>query len=83
LIESLACVRYDQSVSNNTESFIMNTIAIKNMSTIKRIQAMEAIWDSLIYDQSDIKSPEWHIEVLMEREGKIKDNQVEVVSIKD
>jgi hypothetical protein len=38
----------------------MNTIEIRKMSTIERLQAMEAIWDSLLYEESEIESPEWH-----------------------
>jgi hypothetical protein len=38
----------------------MNTLEIKKMSKIERLQAMEALWDSLIDDESEIESPEWH-----------------------
>jgi Putative addiction module component. len=38
---------------------------LDQMSTIHRIQMMEAIWDSLLYDKSDIESPDWHKTFLM------------------
>ena len=44
----------------------MNTIEIRKMSTIERLQAMEAIWDSLLYEESEIESPEWHRDILEE-----------------
>lgn len=58
-------------------------IEIKNMSTIERLKTMEAIWDSLLYDGSEIDSPEWHNRVLAERKKKIKDGSAEFISIKD
>jgi len=42
----------------------MNTSEIKKMSTIERLQTMEAIWDTLLYDEIEIESPEWHRDVL-------------------
>ena len=35
----------------------MNTIEITNMSLVEKMQAMDAIWDSLIHDYLDVKSP--------------------------
>ncbi len=35
----------------------MNTIEITNMSLVEKVQAMDAIWDSLIHDNLDVKSP--------------------------
>ncbi len=45
----------------------MNTIEIKQMNTIERLQIMEAIWDSLLYDESEIEAPEWHRSTLSEK----------------
>ena len=38
----------------------MNIQEIKKMSKIERLQAMEALWDSLIDEEAEIESPEWH-----------------------
>jgi hypothetical protein len=59
----------------------MNTIEIKKMSTIERLKTMEAIWDSLLYDESNIESPEWHENVLAERKLKIENGEAEFISI--
>jgi len=61
----------------------MNTIEIKKMSTIERLQTMEAIWDSLIADSSDIALPEWHKDILSERKSKIEKGNAEFISIKE
>lgn len=54
---------------------------LNQMSTVHRIQMMETIWDSLLYDQSDIKSPNWHKNILADRKKKIKDGTAEFISI--
>ncbi len=58
-------------------------IEIKNMSTSERLQTMEFIWDSLIYDDSKIDSPDWHKTILTERKKKIESGTAEFISIKD
>jgi len=59
----------------------MNTLEIKKMSTIERLQAMEALWESLIDEESEVESPEWHREVLEERKKRIETGEAEFISI--
>ena len=59
----------------------MNTIEIASMSTIERLQTMEAIWDSLIHENSEIDSPEWHRDILSTRKLNIKEGKAEFISI--
>ena len=54
---------------------------LDQMSTIHRIQMMEAIWDSLLYDKSDIESPDWHKNILDDRIRKIEEGTAEFISI--
>ncbi len=60
----------------------MNSIEIKKMSVIERLQAMEAIWDSLLHEEPEIESPEWHKNILEERKRKIEDGKAEFISLK-
>ena len=55
----------------------------KNMSTIDRLKTMESLWDSLIEDENDISSPDWHRDVLADRKLKIENGEAEFISIKD
>lgn len=56
----------------------MNIHEIEKMSTTERLQTMEALWDSLLQDESVIKTPEWHEDILKERMLKIENgNAVE------
>jgi len=59
----------------------MNTLEIKKMSRIERLQALEALWDSLIDEESEIKSPEWHRDILEERKRKIETGEAEFISL--
>lgn len=59
----------------------MNTQEIKKMSRIERLQAMEALWDSLLDEESEMESPEWHRDVLEERKGKIETGKAEFISL--
>ncbi len=61
----------------------MSTTEIKEMSTIERLQTMEAIWDSLLHDVAEMESPEWHREILIERKRKIEEGKAEFTSIKE
>ena len=61
----------------------MDTIEIKKMSVVERLQAMEALWDSLLDEESDIESPEWHREILEERKRKIENGKTEFISLEE
>ena len=58
----------------------MNIDTIKKMSTIERLEAMEAIWDYLLYEDG-VKTPDWHKDILEERKAKIKNGKAKFVSI--
>ena len=59
----------------------MNIQEIKKMSRIERLQAMEAIWDSLIDEEFEIESPDWHRDILEERKRKIDTGEAEFISL--
>ena len=59
----------------------MTDIEISKMSKIERLQTMEAIWDSLIHEASEIESPEWHQDILSNRKGKIEEGKAEFISV--
>lgn len=59
----------------------MNIQEIKKMSRVERLQAMEALWDSLIDEESEIESPEWHRDVLEERRRKIQTGKAVFISL--
>jgi putative addiction module component (TIGR02574 family) len=61
----------------------MRVADIKKMSTAERLQTMEAIWDSLLYENEDIESPEWHNKIIEKRIAKIKSGKAKFISLSD
>jgi putative addiction module component (TIGR02574 family) len=59
----------------------MDLQEIKKMSRIERIRTMEALWDSLQDEETDIESPEWHLDILKERKRKIESGEAQFISI--
>jgi len=60
---------------------MMNASDIKKMSRTERLAALEALWDSLLDEESQIESPQWHRDVLEERRKKIENGQAEFISL--
>ena len=48
------------------------TLPLKEMSIQDKISTMESIWEDLCRNAGDIASPEWHKDVLNERENNLK-----------
>ena len=61
----------------------MDTIEIKKMSVVERLQAMEALWDSLLNEESEIESPEWHRDIIEERKRNIENGKAKFISLKE
>lgn len=61
----------------------INTLEIEKMSTIDRLQAMEALWDSFMGKKSEIDSPEWHRNILDERKRKIENGKAKFISLEE
>lgn len=59
----------------------MNIVEIRKMSAVERFQTMEAIWDSFLYEDVIIDSPEWHRDILGERKRKIETGKAEFIPI--
>lgn len=59
----------------------MNTLEIEKMSRIERLQAMELLWDSLVHEEPEIESPEWHRDVLEKRKRRIGTGKSEFISL--
>lgn len=59
----------------------MNTSDIKKMSRSERLAAIEALWDSLLDEEAEIESPDWHRDVLEQRRSWIESGQAEFISL--
>ena len=59
----------------------MDTQDIKKMSASERIKAMEALWDSLIYEDGEIETPQWHKDILEHRKDRINSGKAKFISL--
>ncbi len=59
----------------------MKASDINNMSIAERLQTMEEIWDSLLHEDTEIESPDWHNDVLNERRKAIEDGNAKLISL--
>jgi len=48
-------------------------IQLDRMSVAEKVQLLESVWQSLCARPCDVKSPEWHREVLEERRRRLED----------
>ena len=55
------------------------TIELEKMSIEEKMQTMEMIWDDLCHGSGKIKSPDWHKEVLADREQALIDKTDEFI----
>ncbi|MFH0728054.1 MAG: addiction module protein [Pseudomonadota bacterium] len=59
----------------------MKIADFKNMSATKRLQLMEALWDSFLYEDGKIESPKWHEKILEERKINIANGNAKFISL--
>ena len=47
------------------------TLPLSDMTVAEKLQLMETLWEDLSRDAGAFESPEWHLDVLEERERRI------------
>lgn len=53
-------------------------IQLDRMSVAEKVQLLESVWQSLCARPCDVKSPEWHREVLEERRRRLEDGRATI-----
>lgn len=53
---------------------------IDTLSVSEKVRLLESVWDSLCSKSGDVRSPEWHREVLETRKRRLEDGRATVVS---
>ena len=61
----------------------MNMQDLKKLSKVDRLQAMEVIWDSLLNEDDDLASPDWHQNILEERKAKVANGTAKFISLSE
>jgi len=54
-------------------------INFEQMNVSEKLRIMELLWDDLCRTESDIPSPQWHENVLIERENMVRDGSDEFI----
>ena len=62
------------------EGFISIEIPLETLSVSEKIRLPESVWDSLCSKSGDVRSPEWHREVLETRKRRLEDGRATVSS---
>jgi putative addiction module component (TIGR02574 family) len=52
-----------------------STLQIEGMTVQEKLQAMEALWESLRQNEADIPVPQWHKDILDARERDVKEGR--------
>lgn len=55
------------------------TLPLKEMTLEEKLQTMEALWQDLSSNAENMDSPEWHREVLKERQQQIESGQAKFI----
>lgn len=54
-------------------------LPLDEMTVAEKLQLMEAIWDDLTRHDEAVESPEWHRDVLAERERRIESGEARFI----
>jgi len=56
---------------------------LKDMTTGEKLQAMELLWDDICRNVSNLSSPAWHEDILIEREKRVKEGKEKFLDWKE
>ncbi len=56
------------------------TLPLKEMSLHEKLMAIETIWDDISHSAAKLPSPDWHEDVLKERERNIKSGSDKLIN---
>ena len=63
--------------------FMLAVLPLEEMSLAEKFLTIEMVWDDIVHNSPDFKSPAWHEEILREREAKIKSGEDKLIDWKD
>jgi len=60
---------------------MIDSSQIERMSVTERLQAMDQLWDSLTRNTDEIPSPDWHQDVLANREARAQRGEAKFLTL--
>jgi hypothetical protein len=58
-------------------------VDLKAMSVPEKMELLQAVWDDLLQAESELQSPDWHGEVLRERDERVNSGQEKFIDWED
>lgn len=58
-------------------------LPLDRMTAAEKLQLIEEIWDDLAWEPESVPSPDWHGEVLRERERRVAEGKTRFLDIRD
>ena len=55
------------------------TPPLDTLSVAEKVQLLESVWNNLCQKSGDVRSPEWHREVLEERKRRLASGEAKLV----
>ena len=59
------------------------SIPLDKMTVAEKLDVMELVWDDLYQNEEDVPVPDWHMEVLREREAAIARGEEQSIDWED
>lgn len=53
-------------------------IPLETLTVAEKVRLLESVWDSLCGEPSDVKSPDWHREILESRQRRLEDGSATI-----
>lgn len=60
-----------------------NEISLDGLSVAEKVQLLERVWSELCRSTADVASPDWHREILEERQRRLLSGEATVSSWRD
>jgi len=58
---------------------MLATLPLKDMNLSEKFMAIEMIWDDISHNSPDFPSPNWHGDILKERDAKIESGEDKLI----
>ena len=75
--------RLEYAIFLSQDAIMKPIIDLDKLTRLEKLQAMEQLWADLCRDEEELESPEWHREVLEQRERDLKDGKDTFVSLEE
>ena len=62
-------------ISSPIKSVMEITLPLEQMTVAEKLRIMETLWADLTREEANVPSPDWHEDILKEREARLKSGE--------